>query len=134
MPQSCAVFRSHFASRNAASTRNGALPVPEPAKTEVDLLDVLLVGVAMAVAFVVLGTLAATIFILTHRSPGLNPKVLEDAMTKNAFFIVPTQFVIYIAIIGFMALLVWVPPQNFAGPGCPLERAGSPTHSGDCAR
>lgn len=80
----------------------------EPVKTEVDLLDVLLVGVAMAVAFVVLGTLAATIFILGHRSSGLNPKVLEDAMTKNAFFIVPTQFVIYIAIIGFMALLVWV--------------------------
>lgn len=82
------------------------LPVPEPVKTEVDLLDVLLVGVAMAVAFVVLGTLAATVFILTHRSPGMNPKLLEDAMTKNAFFIVPMQFVIYLAIIGFMALLV----------------------------
>lgn len=79
----------------------------KPAKTEVDLLDVLLVGVAMAVAFVVFGTLAATIFLLTHRSPGLNPKMLEDAMTRNAFFIVPTQFVIYVAIIGFMALLVW---------------------------
>jgi membrane protease YdiL (CAAX protease family) len=78
-----------------------------PKKTEVDLLDVLLVGVVMAVAFVVLGTLAATIFILTHRSPGMNPKLLEDAMSKNAFFIVPMQFVIYIAIIGFMALLVW---------------------------
>jgi uncharacterized protein len=84
------------------------LPIPEPAKTEIDLLDVLLVGVAMAIAFVVLGTLAATIFILAHRFPGMNPKVLEDAMTKNAFFIVPTQFVIYVAIIGFMAMLVWV--------------------------
>lgn len=84
------------------------LPIPEPVKTEIDLLDVLLVGVAMVVAFVVFGTLAATIFILNQRSSGLNPKVLEDAMTKNAFFIVPTQFVIYIAIIGFMALLVWV--------------------------
>jgi uncharacterized protein len=84
----------------------------KPAKTEVDLLDVLLVGVAMAVAFVIFGTLAATIFLLTHRSPGLNPKVLEDAMTRNAFFIVPTQFVIYVAIIGFMALLVWVRHKN----------------------
>ncbi|HSK45947.1 MAG TPA: CPBP family intramembrane glutamic endopeptidase, partial [Candidatus Binatia bacterium] len=84
------------------------LPIPEPAKTEIDLLDVLLVGVAMALAFVVLGTLAATIFILAHKSAGMNPKLLEDAMTKNAFFIVPMQFVIYIAIIGFMALLVWV--------------------------
>ena len=79
----------------------------EPEKTEVDLLDVLLVVVAMAVAFIVLGTLAATIFILTHRSAGMNPKLLEDAMSKNAFFIVPMQFVIYLAIIGFMALLVW---------------------------
>lgn len=83
------------------------LQAAEPAKTEIDLLDVLLVGVAMAVAFVIFGTMAATIFLLTHRSPGLNPKVLEEAMTRNAFFIVPTQFVIYVAIIGFMALLVW---------------------------
>ena len=80
----------------------------EPVKTEVDLLDALLVGVAMAVAFIVLGTLAAAIFILTHKSPGMNPKLLEDALTKNAFFIVPMQFVIYVAIIGFMALLVSV--------------------------
>jgi membrane protease YdiL (CAAX protease family) len=84
------------------------LPVPEPTKTEIDLLDVLLVSVAIVIAFLVLGTLAATIFILAHRSHGMNPKVLEDAMTKNVFFIVPTQFVIYIAIIGFMSLLVWV--------------------------
>jgi hypothetical protein len=84
------------------------LLLAEPVKTEVDLLDVLLVGVAMAVAFLVLGTVAATIFILSHKSPGMNPKLLEDAMTKNAFFIVPMQFVIYVAIIGFMALLVSV--------------------------
>ena len=58
-------------------------------------------------AFVVLGSIAVGIYIFTHRSPGLNPKVLEDALTKNAFFIVPTQFVIYVTIIGFMALLVW---------------------------
>jgi membrane protease YdiL (CAAX protease family) len=84
------------------------LPVPEPAKTEIDLWDVLLVALATAIAFVVLGTVAATIFILAHRSPGLNPKVLEEALTRNAFFIVPMQFVIYVTIIGFMALLVWV--------------------------
>jgi len=83
-------------------------PVPEPAKTEIDLWDVLLVALATAIAFVVLGTVAATIFILAHRSPGLNPKMLEEALTRNAFFIVPMQFVIYVTIIGFMALLVWV--------------------------
>jgi membrane protease YdiL (CAAX protease family) len=83
------------------------LQAAEPEKTEIDLLDVLLVGVAMAMAFLILGSVAAAIFIFTHRSSGLNPKVLEDTLSKNAFFIVPTQFVIYVAIIGFMALLVW---------------------------
>jgi uncharacterized protein len=84
------------------------LPVYEPARTEVDLLDVLLVGLATAMAFFILGTVAAGIFMFTHRTPGLNPKALEEALTKNAFFIVPTQFVIYVLIVGFMALLVWV--------------------------
>jgi uncharacterized protein len=84
------------------------LPIPELAKTEIDLWDVLLVGLATAMAFFILGSVAAAIFIFTHRSPGLNPKILEEALTKNAFFIVPTQFVIYVTIIGFMALLVWV--------------------------
>jgi membrane protease YdiL (CAAX protease family) len=84
------------------------VPVYEPAKTEVDLLDVLLVGLATAMAFFILGTVAAGIFMFTHRTPGLNPKALEEALTKNAFFIVPTQFVIYVLIVGFMALLVWV--------------------------
>jgi len=83
-------------------------PVPEPAKTEIDLLDVLLVALATAIAFVVLGTVAAAIFIVAHQSPGLNPKVLEQAVARNAFFIIPTQFVIYVTIIGFMAFLVWV--------------------------
>lgn len=84
------------------------LPVYEPAKTEVDLLDVLLVGLATAMAFFILGTVAAGIFMFTHRTPGLNPKALEEALTKNVFFIVPTQFVIYVLVVGFMALLVWV--------------------------
>ena len=83
------------------------LQAAEPEKTEIDLLDVLLVGVAMAMAFLILGSVAAAIFIFTHRSSGMNPKVLEDTLSKNAFFIVPTQFVIYLTIIGFMALLVW---------------------------
>jgi hypothetical protein len=83
------------------------LQAAEPEKTEIDLLDVLLVGVAMAMAFLILGSVAAAIFIFTHRSSGLNPKVLEETLSKNAFFIVPTQFVIYVAIIGFMVLLVW---------------------------
>lgn len=77
---------------------------PDPV---IDLLDVLLVGVMSAASFLVLGSMAAGIFIFTHRGPGLNPKAMEEAVNRNAFFIVPTQFVIYLAIIGFMALLVW---------------------------
>jgi membrane protease YdiL (CAAX protease family) len=85
----------------------GPLPLPEPGKSEIDLLDVLLVAVALAVSFFVIGSVAAAVFIFAHRSHGLNSKALQDALTSNAFFIVPTQFVIYVAIIGFMALLVW---------------------------
>jgi membrane protease YdiL (CAAX protease family) len=88
------------------------LPFHEPVKTEIDLLDVLLVGVAMAISFVVIGTLAAGIFIFAHRSAGVNPKVFADTLAKNAFFIVPTQFVIYVTIVGFMAFLVWVRHQT----------------------
>jgi uncharacterized protein len=83
------------------------LQAAEPEKTEVDLIDVLLVGVTMAMAFLILGSVAAAIFIFTHRSSGLDPKVLGEALAKNAFFIVPTQSLIYLTIIGFMALLVW---------------------------
>jgi hypothetical protein len=85
----------------------GPLPPLEPAKSEIDLLDVLLVAVALAISFFVIGSVAAGIFIFAHRSHALNSKALQDALTSNAFFIVPTQFVIYVAIIGFMALLVW---------------------------
>jgi uncharacterized protein len=63
--------------------------------------------VTMAMAFLILGSVAAAIFIFTHRSSGLDPKVLGEALAKNAFCIVPTQSVIYLTIIGFMALLVW---------------------------
>lgn len=88
------------------------LPFHEPVKTEIDLLDVLLVGVAMAISFVVIGTLAAVIFIFAHRSLGENPRVVADTLAKSVFFLVPTQFAIYVTIVGFMALLVWVRHQT----------------------
>ena len=37
---------------------------------------------------------------LAHRSHGLNSKAMEEALAHNAFFLVPTQFVIYLAIVG----------------------------------
>jgi hypothetical protein len=83
-----------------------------PAPTEIDLLDVLLIIVAAGVAFIVVGSLAAAAFLLTHRSMGLTPKVLEDTLSRNAFFIVPTQLVTYLVIVGFMAFLVWARHQN----------------------
>ena len=83
------------------------LPAMHPAGPGVDLLDVVLIGIMSAASFLVLGSMAAGIFIFTHRVPGQSSKALEEAVNRNAFFIVPTQFVIYMAIIGFMALLVW---------------------------
>jgi membrane protease YdiL (CAAX protease family) len=82
-------------------------PVNEPASPVVDLLDVLLIVPLTALAFFVFGGIAAGIFMLMHRSQGLSSKAIEDALARNAFFIVPTQFVTYLTIVGFMAILVW---------------------------
>lgn len=83
-------------------------PVGAPADIAVDLVDVLLLCIMAMVAFLVVGGLAGGIFILTHPSHGLSSKAMEEALARNAFFIVPTQFVTYLAIVGFMAFLVWV--------------------------
>ena len=82
-------------------------PVEDPSKAVIDLMDVLLVVVISAASFFFLGGAAAAIFMLTHHSQGMKSKALEEAFTHNAFFIVPMQLVIYLAIVGFMFLLVW---------------------------
>ena len=82
-------------------------PVQDPSNTVVDLFDVAMVLLISAAAFFFIGGAAAAIFMLRHRSQGLTSKALEDAFTHNAFFIVPIQLVVYVAIIGCMALLVW---------------------------
>jgi membrane protease YdiL (CAAX protease family) len=74
-----------------------------PVKTEVDLLDVLFISLVTACSFIFFGVIAAIIFMFAHRGQHLNPK----DMATNAFFVVPTEFGIYVAILGFMALLVW---------------------------
>lgn len=73
-------------------------------KTEVDLLDVLFILLAMAGASIFLGISAGVIYMLAHHGQPLDPK----AMATNVFFILPVQFVIYAAVLGFTALLVWV--------------------------
>jgi membrane protease YdiL (CAAX protease family) len=84
------------------------LPVNDPANAVVDLLDVVLIGIMTVASFLFLGGAAAGIFMVAHRAQGMNSKAMEEALEHNAFFVVPTQFVIYLAIVGFMAFLVWV--------------------------
>ena len=82
-------------------------PTGEPAGPAVDLVDVLLVSLMAVFAFFVFGGIAAAIFLRAQHVQGPSTRVLEDALSKNAFFIVSTEFVTYIAIVGFMVFLVW---------------------------
>lgn len=77
--------------------------VIELPKTEVDLLDVLFILLVTSGAFVFIGTIAAVIFMAAHHGQQIDPKTIAT----NAFFVVPTEFVIYAVILAFMVLLVW---------------------------
>lgn len=84
-------------------------PVIESAGATVDLVDVLLVSVMAIVAFFVFGGIVAFIFLRgQHVQGGPITRAMEDALAKNAFFVVSTQLVTYLAIVGFMAFLVWI--------------------------
>jgi hypothetical protein len=80
----------------------------EPTGATVDLVDVLLVALMAVFAFFVFGSIAVGIFMYTHHLHGPGTRAMEDALAKNAFFIVSTEFVTYLAIVAFMALLVWI--------------------------
>ena len=82
-----------------------------------DLVDVLLVSVMAVFAFLVFGGIGAAIFLRAQHSQGPITRAMEDALTKNAFFVVSTQFVTYLAIVAFMAFLVWTRHRT------PLPRA-----------
>lgn len=88
----------------------GPEPPPPPPivielpKTEIDLLDVLFILLAVAGAFIFLGIVGGVIYMAAHHGQPLDAKAMET----NVFFILPLQFVIYAAILGFTALLVWV--------------------------
>jgi CAAX protease family protein len=83
----------------------------------IDLIDVILLFLVMVGAFLVVGTISATVYMVTHGLHTLDSKSMEEALTKNAFFVVPTQFVIYMAILGFMSLLLWVRHRVSLLPG-----------------
>jgi membrane protease YdiL (CAAX protease family) len=71
------------------------------------MVDVVLVSLMAVIAFVVFGSIGVGIFMYTHHLHGPGTRAMEDAIAKNAFFVVSTQLVTYLAIVGFMAFLVW---------------------------
>lgn len=77
--------------------------VIELPKTEVDLLDALFILLAVIGASIVLFIVATGIYAAAHHGQSLNPKAMET----NVFFLLPVQFAIYAAVLGFMALLIW---------------------------
>jgi membrane protease YdiL (CAAX protease family) len=73
-------------------------------RSDVDLVDVLLIVIA-AVCSLFFSAIVALIAIYMARSPqALNPKDLA----MNPFFVIPTQVVAYILVVGFMAFLASV--------------------------
>jgi membrane protease YdiL (CAAX protease family) len=79
----------------------------DPTRAVVDLVDVVLVVLMSVIAFFVFGSIAVGIFMYTHHLNGPGTRGIEDALGKNAFFIVSTEFVTYLTIVGFMVFLVW---------------------------
>ena len=92
------------------------VPVHDPTKSVIDMVDVLLVTLMMAASFVFIGGAAAIIFMFAHRSEHMSSKAMADALAGNAFFVVPTQLVVYLAILGFMSFLVWVRHKTLLFP------------------
>lgn len=77
----------------------------EPPRPAVDLVDVLLVALTSVLAFIIFSGITAGVFKYAHHLQ--DAKALEDALSKSAFFVVSTEFVTYVAIVGFMVFLVW---------------------------
>jgi len=76
----------------------------EPVSREVDLLDVLFISLISVGSFVFVGVIAAIVFAAAHHGQQLDPKQIAT----NVFFVLPTEFGSYVAILGFMAILVWI--------------------------
>ncbi len=70
----------------------------------VDLVDVVLIVIAALASTLIAAVLAIIAVQLLGHARALNP----EQMATNAFFIIPTQFVSYIIVVGFMAFLAAV--------------------------
>lgn len=87
-------------------------PPPPPASLElevqqnsgVDLIDVLLITIAGFFSLIFSAILATSVLYAAHYPRVFNAKELSS----NAFFVIPTQVVAYLMIVGFMAILVWM--------------------------
>ncbi|HZU32651.1 MAG TPA: CPBP family intramembrane glutamic endopeptidase [Candidatus Angelobacter sp.] len=82
------------------------VPQPIQRNENVDLLDVFLILLVAMGGFFFVGGIATVIYMVAHRSQHLNAAALGDALSRNPFFIVPTQLAVYLFVIGFMAFLV----------------------------
>jgi len=80
----------------------------EPVKKEIDLVDVLLISLISVGSFVFVGVIAAIVYASAHHGRQLDPKQIAT----NVFFVLPTEFVSYMAILGCMAILVWIRHQT----------------------
>lgn len=80
-------------------------PIDDGKNAVVDLLDVALIIMVAFAAYFSCGLLAAVVYLATH--PGHNPQDLAKVLSRNALFVVPLEFVVYLLLIGFMAFLVW---------------------------
>lgn len=78
--------------------------VVELPKTEIDLLDVIFILVALAVISIFWGVIAVVIYMAAHHGQPVDAKT----MGTNVFFILPVEFAVYAAVLGFMAFLAWV--------------------------
>ena len=91
---------------------DGSTDVVEPRSHAIDLVDVLLLGFAAVGAFFFLGGLVAGIFMVAYSSRGVSYGAAEEILKRNVFFVVTSQFVVYLAIVGCMAFLVSVRHQT----------------------
>lgn len=82
-------------------------PIDDGKNAVVDLIDVVLLLVVAFVAYIFCGGLAGAIFLLAHRAQGLTAHDLGKALEHNVLFLISTQLVIYLIVVGFMSFLAW---------------------------
>lgn len=80
-------------------------PIDDGKNAVIDLLDVVLVIVVAVAGFMVLGFLAAFIFLAAH--PHLDPRDLGKVLRHNTGFNLAVEVAVYLLVVGFMSFIVW---------------------------